>query len=403
MSDLLALKRARRAVTAYFFFLGFGGANWLAHVPKIRHELGLGDLQLGFLLLSGGIGALTAFRCARFFLRRYHNNQVVVAGTCGAAALLFVPAAAPNGYLAAAGLFGIGFCNGLVDVTINASAVEVERRLKKPILASMHGFCSLGSFAGAACGTLATGVHLAPPLHLALVGAAVIAASLAYAGSMLAEEDGALPQAPPKTVYTAPLLLLGAVAFCSSVGEGAMAQWTAVYLHDELHTTFFVASVGYACYSAAMVSGRLLGDRLTGTWPAHTVFNRCGLLVACCLAVGLSTPVPALMVAGSIGAGFGLSLIIPTVFRCAVRLPGISSTSALASVATLSYGGFLFGPPSIGFVAEAVSLRVALGIVAGMAGLMGVIGARVSGRMDQPQGELEHMSKHGQQSAQLHT
>lgn len=384
MADLLALKRARRAVTAYFFFLGFGGANWLAHMPKIRHDLGLGDMQLGFFLLSGGIGALTAFRCARVFLRRYHNNQVVVAGTCGAAALLFVPATVSNVWAAAAGLFAMGFCNGLVDVTINASAVEVERRLKKPILSSMHGFCSLGSFAGAACGTLATGIHLAPPIHLALVGAGVVGLSLLYANAMLDEGPGATPQAPPKTVYTAPLLLLGCVAFCSSVGEGAMAQWTAVYLHDELHTSFFEASVGYAAYSAAMVSGRLLGDRLTGHWPAHTVFNRCGLLVAICLTVGLSTSFAPLMVAGAVGAGFGLSLIIPTVFRCAVKLPNMSAASALASVATLSYGGFLFGPPSIGFVAEAVSLRAALGLVAGMAALMGVIGAKVSGRMDRP-------------------
>ena len=381
MADLKALKRARKAVAAFFFFLGFGGANWLARLPAIRHTLGLDDRELGFVLLASAVGAAVAFRTAHLYLRRWHNHQLVVGATVGASAFLFVPAIAPNGPVAALGLFLTGYCNGLVDVTVNATAVDVEKRLKKPILSSMHGFCTLGTLAGASLGTFATGVQLPPVAHLMLVGVGVIGCSL-YAGRALLPEEGHVPGPPIRTRYTAPLILLGCVAFCSSVGEGAMAQWAAIYLHDELHASLFVANVGFNIYTAAMVAGRFAGDWLTGKWRAHTVFTRCGILVAASLGLGLASDKAYLMIASLVGVGLGLSLVIPTVFRCAVRLPNMPSAVALSSVATLSYGGFLFGPPSIGLVAQASSLRWALGLVVVLGGLMGLIGARVSGKMD---------------------
>ncbi len=162
---------------------------------------------------------------------------------------------------------------------------------------------------------------------------------------------------------TRALLGLGVVAFCSALGEGAMADWSAVYLHSSLATSAAFAAAGYAGFSLAMTVGRLSGDRLTHRFGPVVLVRVGGLLAAAGLGVALvvGRSVPA--VAGFALVGAGLSLVAPLVYSRAGRTPGVSPAAALAAVATMGYTGFLLGPPIIGAVAQALSLRDALGLI----------------------------------------
>ena len=186
-------------------------------------------------------------------------------------------------------------------------------------------------------------------------------------------ERSAADARTPATRLNKTLLALGLIAFCSSVGEGAMADWAAIYLRSVLHTPMGTAAMGYAFFSAAMVAGRFCGDRLTSMFGASQVVRAGGLLVASGLALGLTINSVASMNMAFTCVGLGLSTVVPVVFRLGSSMPGVPRSHALATIATLSYGGFLLGPPIIGCVAEHATLRGGLVLVIGLALVFSVL------------------------------
>lgn len=358
------LRSARRGVATLFFNLGFGYANWLARMPAVRDTLELNDRQLGLLLLSGGIGALVAFRMAGFFLRHFDSRVVAGVGCAVFGMLLFIPASTSSTYLAGVVLFVAGWFNGLMDVALNAQAVDVEHKLEKPILASLHGFFSLGGLAGASCGAIAASFGITPGLHMFVVGL-VQALSTYWAACALLPDDqryGA-PKGEPKTRMPPALTMLGSIAFCSAAAEGGMAEWTAIYMRDELHTSMGTAGAGYALFSLAMVASRLLGDGATRAMQPTVLLARSGLLAAVGLGFALAFCSPATFSIGVLVTGAGLAMVVPVVLRLAIRVPGVRSAQALSKISTIGYCGFLFGPPVIGLWSESFSLRSALSLI----------------------------------------
>lgn len=264
-------------------------------------------------------------------------------------AALPLPALAPSFAALVAALLLLGASNGLMDVAMNAQAVEVERRHRGPILASFHGMFSLGGLIGASLGALAADRALSPAAHLFAV-AAVLAVAVTAAGA-------------PAERRSTRLLLLGLIAFCSSIGEGAMANWSAVYLRDELHTTAAVAATGYAVFSLAMLLGRFSGDGLTQRFGPERLVRAAALVVAAGLGAALLVNVPIALLVGFGCVGAGLSVVVPLVFRAGASAPGVAPGRALSTLATLSYGGFLVGPPAIGLLADLLTLRGGLVLV----------------------------------------
>ncbi|WP_437650892.1 MFS transporter [Sorangium sp. So ce362] len=359
--------RARRAVSVMFVANGIAFASWAARVPAVRERLGLSDGALGLALLGIACGAILAFRAAGPLIARFGSRGVTRVSAVLLCAALPVPALAPSFAALVAALLLLGVSNGLMDVAMNAQAVEVERRHGRPILASFHGMFSLGGLIGAALGALAADRALSPAAHLLAVAAVLAAAVTAEGGALSAD---ARPEAPAAAAAGAPgegrstrLVLLGLIAFCSSIGEGAMANWSAVYLRDELHTTAAVAATGYAVFSLAMLLGRFSGDGLTQRFGAARLVRAAGLLVAGGLGAALIANVPAAMLLGFACVGAGLSIVVPLVFRAGASAPGVAPGRALATLATMSYGGFLVGPPVIGLIADHLTLRGGLVLV----------------------------------------
>ncbi len=352
-----------------FFANGAAFASWLTRIPALRERLHMGERQLGVVLLATALGALLAFRAAGKLIGTYGSKAVTRAAALCFIFLLSMPSRAPSALGAAVALGWLGVANGLLDVAMNSQAVDLERRLGRPILSAFHGALSLGSLVGAALGTAAATFDVPAALHLSCISM-VMVLPLRLAGRALSAathgHDAANSYAPA-TRPNKTLLALGSIAFCSSVGEGAMADWAAIYLRSVLHTSMGIAAMGYAFFAAAMVVGRFCGDRLTSLFGASQVVRAGGLQVASELTLGLTFNTVASMNLAFACVGLGRSTVVPVVFRLGSNMPGVPRGHALATMATLSYGGFLLGPPIIGCVAEHVTLRGGLGLVIGLA------------------------------------
>jgi predicted MFS family arabinose efflux permease len=296
---------------------------------------------------------------------------------------------APSLVLLVAALAFAGASAGSLDVSMNAQAVTVERGYGRQIMSSFHAAFSLGGLAGAAAGGAAAslGVGVAP--HLA--GVAVLSAVfLVLAYRLMLPADGGEDRGPAFARPTRALAGLGVISFCVLLGEGAMADWSAVYLRGTLRTGPGSAAAGFAAFSAAMVAGRLLGDRFTARFgPAALV--RAGAAVSA-VGFGLSLAVarPAGALVGFGCAGLGFSIIFPVALSAAGRAKGAATGPAIAAVATAGYFGFLVGPPSIGFVAEAVGLGVALYIVVGLSAVIVVLAGSVGRGYAEPEDPVYH-------------
>lgn len=368
MHGASSLVAAQRAVSAMFMLNGVGFANWAARIPAVRERLALSESELGLALLGTAVGAMLAFRVAGPLVVRFGSRAITRLSAVLLCATLPLPALAPSYALLVVALLLLGVTNGLMDVAMNAQAVEVERRARRPILSAFHGMFSLGGLVGAATGALAAAVALSPSANLLLV-AGILAVPAVLAGRALLPDAPVTPRAPdaPRERRSTRLILLGLVAFCSSVGEGAMADWSAVYLRDDLHTSAPVAAIGYAAFSLAMLIGRFSGDWVTQRLGAVRIMRAAGLVVALGLGAALLVNVPAAMMVGFACVGAGLSIVVPLVFRAGTSVPDVSPGQALATLATMSYGGFLAGPPVIGLIADRFTLRVGLGLVAALA------------------------------------
>jgi hypothetical protein len=245
-----------------------------------------------------------------------------------------------------------------------AQSVTLQRFHARPITTGFHAFFSLGGLAGALVGGVVAGADVGPVAHLALVAALLAALAAGAAPALLPATVDAAPSGPSFARPSRALLALGTIAFCILVGEGAMADWTAVYLRDVAGTGPGLAAAGYAAFSLTMAGGRLVGDALTVRLGAPRLVRGGGLLAAAGLALAVAVPTSWAAVAGFAGVGAGFAAIFPSVLAAAGRTPGQSAGAAIAAVSTLGYTGFLAGPAAIGLIADATSLRVGLGVVA---------------------------------------
>lgn len=266
---------------------------------------------------------------------------------------------------------------------MNVQAVAVEERYRRPIMSTFHGVFSVGGLTGALVAVAVTslGVEAAP--HLAVLAVILAVTVLRVAAPHL------LPDSPANRAeareshggFTLPsraLLRLGVVAFCVLVGEGAMADWSAVYLRNTLETGAGFASAGFAVFSSMMALGRLTGDKMTARIGPVAMLRYGGMIVAVGLGLALASGNQFLALAGFACVGLGLAAGFPIAISAAGRVPGVASGSALTAVTTVGYAGFLAGPPIIGFVSELSSLRLALGVVAILGGVIAVLSPTVA-------------------------
>lgn len=374
------LRLARFAVAAVFFLDGMGFANWVVRIPAVQQRLGLGEGALGIALLGVAGGALVAMPLAGRLVAMHGSRPVTRTAALAFAATLALPGLAPSLTLLTLLLVLLGAANGALGVAMNAQAAAVERRYGRPIMASFHALFSLGGLVGAGIGGLAAAGDVGVAPHLATAALAVALAGAAVGTRLLPAAADAAAEGARFARLTPGLLALGAVAFCVLFGEGAVADWSAVYLRDVTGAGPGLAAAGFATFSLAMAVGRSVGDALTIRLGAARLVRAGGALAALGLALALAVAEPWAAVAGFGAVGAGLSIVFPTVLTAAGRLPGIAPGAAIAAVSTFGYTGFLAGPPVIGLVAEALTLRAGLVVVVLTSVVIVALGAARRGR-----------------------
>jgi predicted MFS family arabinose efflux permease len=284
---------------------------------------------------------------------------------------ILLPALARSVPVLAGALFVVGMANSSLDLAMNAQGVSVERRLKRPILSSLHAAFSFGGFAGAGLGALAAGLGIDPLPHLFAAALLFGIPGLIVIGSLLARDEDRDQNAPTLRWTRLPsrLVLLGLACFFCLMAEGGASDWSAKLVRDSLAASAALGAVAYAVFSIAMGVGRLVADRLWARWGATGLLRRSGLLAAVGFAAGLLAGTVPAAIAGFAALGLGMAGVVPTLFRASADQPGVPTGPALAAVSSLGYLGFLAGPPLIGTVAQLTSLPLACGLLV-VAGLL---------------------------------
>jgi len=361
----ISKSQARIAIAVIFFLNGFGFATWVSRIPAVRQALGLTDGALGTALLATAVGALVAFPLAGRGSVTRGARALTIATALAYCLVLPGPTLAVSLPTLALLLFVFGAVNGAMDVSMNALAVEVEAFVGKPIMSSFHGMWSVGGLSGAAVGALFAKHEISPQVHLTVVATILALATLAARHWLPPSQ----PRAPTQSMAhfalpEAAMLGLSGIIFCAFLIEGAMADWSAVLLHDSLKTTAATAALGYAAFSLAMTSMRFAGDRLVVEWGAVPLLRYTNIVAALALAVALWHQHVGLTMVAFTLTGLGMATVAPLVFGAAARRARHGAGHGIAAMATVGYGGFLVGPPLVGWLAQASSLRVGLSVLA---------------------------------------
>ncbi|KAA0586794.1 MFS family permease [Azospirillum lipoferum] len=368
---------ARWATVAAFFLNGTVFGVWATQIPLLKNRLDLSPAVLGAALLCLAVGALTAMIASGPLLGRLGSAPVIRVTALLFAGLLPLPALVPDVVTLCIVLALFGASGGTMDVAMNAQGALVERRIGRPIMSSLHGMWSLGGLAGAGLGGLL--LPLMPAAAQAgLVSAGLLVLFLVMQGRLLPDRNaggGGLVLPDRKT------LLLGLLAAMAFMGEGAILDWSAIHLRDDLGAPASIAGMGFGVFSAAMAIGRFSGDRLRHRFGGATLMRAGGLLATAGLGLVLAGGivaggVPVLAMVGFGLTGIGLSNIVPVLFSTAGAVDSGHPDHAVAAVSTMGYAGVLAGPPLVGFIAEATSLATAFAMIALLALGMAAAAAR---------------------------
>ncbi|WP_068118173.1 MFS transporter [Tropicimonas marinistellae] len=356
-----------RAVAATFALNGVLLGSWASRIPAVMETHGLSEGRFGLLLLVMGVGALISFPLAGRLADRMGAVTVTHRLSWVYLLSLVLLALAPGPIWLAGAMLFFGMCHGSMDVTMNSWATEVEKHMGRSVMSSFHAMWSLGTGTGAAAGALATGLGLSVTTHFALAAIVFGAFFLWFAyipwTSVTQPHD---PDAPAFALPRGVLVLVGLMALASGAGEGAVADWSAVYLLKDIGATEARAALGFTVFSVVMVAMRLTVDRLVTWLGPVTVARASGLAAVAGLLLVILAPGLGVALAGFGLMGVGYAAVYPLAFSRAARDPDVPPGQAIASVATLGYSAILLAPPIIGFIAETASLRAAFTLLAGL-------------------------------------
>ena len=373
------LRRARAAVTAVFFVNGALIASWAPYIPRIKHDLGLSARDLGLVLLAMAFGAVACMPAAGLMVERFGTRATLAVVIAISYVALPFTLLAPDALALAGVLCVLGAATGVTDIAMNANGAAVEQRYGRPILSSLHGLWSIGGFVAA--GTTALVIALGIPAELHLVCASLVLGGLGLAACtqlMPTVRRTAGPRAP-RVRPSRRLLGLALISLAAFLAEGAISDWGPLYLRSSLGQSATVGAAGYAIFVGSMAAMRLTGDRLTARFGRVPIVRTGGALAAIALASALLLARPEATFIAFVCVGLGLANVFPLVVSAAGRSRSPAPALAIATVSMGGYAGVLIGPPAIGFLAEAASLPVALGLVVALCALVAALAGLVGG------------------------
>ncbi|MFI8219153.1 MFS transporter [Streptomyces sp. NPDC085932] len=378
-----SLTRLRAVLTVFFALDGFVFAGWVVRIPAIKEQTNASASALGLTLLGVSAGAVVTMTLTGRLCRRYGNHRVTVVCAVLLSLSVALPPLTRSALALGLVLLLFGAAYGGINVAFNSAAVELVAALRRPIMPSFHAAFSLGGMIGAGLGGLVAG-SLSPTRHLLLLTVVGLVVTAAAGPTLLRHEPPAPPERerPGDTAPRRPdgrtrvlVLVFGLIAGCTAYGEGALADWGALHLEQDLRASAGAAAAGYSCFALAMTVGRLTGTTLLERLGRTRTVVAGGTTAAAGMLLGALAPSLWAALLGYAVTGLGLANLFPVAVERAGALAG---PSGVATASTLGYGGMLLGPPAIGFMADWFTLPAALTSVALLAAVAAAVGALVA-------------------------
>ncbi len=364
MTSAPVSKRAHRwAVAAFFFLAGLSFASWASRIPDIKAALHMSDAVLGGVLFALPAGSILSLLLSGWLITKHGSKKTItVAAICYPIILIFIGNASTIWQLVPF-VFLYGLLGNICNISMNTQAVGVENLYGRSIMASFHGIWSLAGFTGAAIGTVAVSKNLSPFFHFCVVAGTSILLILYTYQFTLPRDAGHAGQ----SFFVKPdriLLQLGLIAFSCMICEGTMFDWSGVYFQKVVAAPKELTTLGYAAFMGTMAGGRFIGDYLVTRLGTQKVLQASGIVITAGLFTAVLFPDIVTATIGFLLVGIGVSSVIPLVYSAAGRSTSLSPGMALTAVSTIGFLGFLMGPPLIGFIAQAFSLRWSFTLIA---------------------------------------
>ncbi|HEY0123942.1 MAG TPA: MFS transporter [Rhizobium sp.] len=352
--------KPRAAVSLLFLMNGFSVGCWAPKIPEFAERLQLSKFELGLMILVFGVGSLLMMPIAGAQIAGRGSKIVVKASAVLLVPMLLAMTLVESVWTAAIAIFLFGGFIGAMDVAMNANAVSVEKSMRRAIMSSCHAFWSLGGLLGAAIGGFLI-------LHWGFLGHAGVATALsilflAAAWPMILGDQPHPDEAKPKArLPMVPLpWLLGLMALFSMMPEGAVLDWSALYLSQEKAASVTLSGFGFAAFSLTMASMRFAGDLVRDRLGAVTTLRVCTVFAIVGMVIAALAPNAELAIVGFALCGIGISNMVPIAFSAAGNIPGLQPGIGISVVTTLGYSGMLVAPSAIGFAAEHVGFSPVL-------------------------------------------
>ncbi len=357
-ASTITKERHRLAVFSYFFCMGVTFASWASRIPNIKETLHLSEAQLGTMLLMLPLGQMVTMPISGKLVTKFGSAKVLSIAIVIYGLILFSISFATNIYILGTSLFLFGVTGNMSNISVNTQGINVEKLYTKSIMTAFHGAWSLAGFFGALIGLIALQLGLNITTHFLIILSIIVLNTFLNAKFLLHQDsDKESNEQKAKFKPDSILIQLGIIGFFSMATEGAMFDWSGVYFQQIVKAPEKLVILGYTAFMIMMASGRFIGDFLITKLGKQKILIISGSMMFIGMISSVIFPHIIVSTIGFMMVGLGVACCVPTVYSIAGKHPKIPAGMALAMVSSISFLGFLMGPPLIGFIAELLNLK----------------------------------------------
>lgn len=364
-AKLTYMNRIRWAVSLLYFGMGLCFATWASRIPAIKTALQLSEGQLGSILFAVPVGQLLAMPFSGKLVTKFGSHKVLAIALFFYVLGLISLGIATEGWQLALGLFAYGLFGNFCNIAVNTQGVYTEGLFKKTLMGSFHGSWSLAGFVGALVGLIMLSFNIST-LHHFIIMAVVIMVILFFNYKFLIRVKSKKEVTEEKKGFSKPdsaLIWLGVIGFCCMASEGVMFDWSGVYFKEIVKAPGALVILGYTSFMVMMASGRFVGDKLVHRYGAQKILQISGCVISIGLFLAVAFPYIIPCTLAFMMVGIGVSSVVPTVYSLAGKNTTVPTSVALTIVSSVSFLGFLMGPPLIGYIAELTNLKYSFGLI----------------------------------------
>lgn len=359
-------RRIRLAVAMVYFSMGLGFSSWASRIPDIKTALQLNDAMFGTILFALPVGQFLMMPFSGKLVTRFGSHKVLPFALPAYTIVLSLIGLVQTGWQLALALFLFGIFGNMCNISVNTQGVAAEKIYQRSIMSSFHGGWSVAGFTGALIGIAMINLHVRPFWHFVTIILVVWTIVWINYPFLVRSKHREKPGDPRRKIFSKPdgvLIQLGIIGFCSMASEGAMFDWSGIYFKDVVHAPASLVVLGYTSFMVMMASGRFVADYFVSKIGRKLLMQICGAMISAGLFTAVFFPYLVPCTFAFMLVGLGVSCMVPSVYSAAGRHSKVPTGIALATVSSVSFLGFLMGPPLIGYISQAAGLRYSFAVI----------------------------------------